>query len=113
MNYYAHTANDVNGKRLPECRWQPLKGHLQNVAKLAKEFARPLGMEAEAELAGLLHDLGKYRPEFQSYLRGERGRSSETQHAVFGAAVLVSHNRRLANVIASHHVGLHDRDDLN
>src|SRR5947209_4576779 len=111
MNYYAHTANDVNGKRLPECRWQPLKGHLQNVAKLAKEFARPLGIEAEAELAGLLHDLGKYRPEFQSYLRGERGRSSETQHAVFGAAWAFECARTedklggSAFAIAGHHAG--------
>ncbi|MGO8682854.1 MAG: HD domain-containing protein [Limisphaerales bacterium] len=39
--------------------WQPLAEHLRNVANLAKQFAVPLGLPAEAELAGLLHDLGK------------------------------------------------------
>ena len=54
--YYAHTAEAVDGTRLPESsgRWQPLSTHLRNVADLAREFARPLGLAAEAELAGLL-----------------------------------------------------------
>jgi HD superfamily phosphohydrolase YqeK len=38
-------------------RWQPLAEHLRNVAALARDFATPLGLAAEAELAGLLHDL--------------------------------------------------------
>jgi CRISPR-associated endonuclease/helicase Cas3 len=61
MRYYAHTAEDENGRPLPESsgRWQPLSEHLRNVAALAKQFAEPLGLAAEAELAGLLHDLGK------------------------------------------------------
>jgi CRISPR-associated endonuclease/helicase Cas3 len=36
---------------------------------LAKRFAAPLGLADEAELAGLLHDLGKYAERFQSRLR--------------------------------------------
>src|SRR5580765_3543390 len=85
VNYYAHTAEDGRGNRLPETPWQPLVVHLRNVARLAKGFAALLGFAAEAELAGLLHDLGKYRDEFQAYLRGQRGSSVETQHAIFGA----------------------------
>ncbi len=70
MNYYAHTAEDDQGNPLPESsgKWQPLSTHLRNVADLAKEFALPLGLGAEAELAGLLHDLGKYAERFQARL---------------------------------------------
>src|SRR5690606_10831160 len=87
MTYYAHTAELPDGSRDPDrAKWQPLADHLRNVAELAARFAAPFGASDEARLAGLLHDLGKYRLEFQAYLRGERSSSAETQHAVFGAA---------------------------
>lgn len=59
MNYYAHTAEDKNGKPLSENsdKWQPLHTHLANVARLAGKFAAPLNLTAKAILAGLLHDL--------------------------------------------------------
>jgi hypothetical protein len=34
MNYYAHTAEDDQGKRLPKSDWQPLAAHLSNAAGL-------------------------------------------------------------------------------
>lgn len=109
MIYYAHTADDSEGNRLPESsgKWQPLRTHLENVAKLAAKFAAPFNASEEARLAGLLHDLGKYQPDFQRYL--QRG-SPRTPHAIHGGAVL-SKYPCLANVIASHHAGLHDIDD--
>lgn len=108
--YYAHTAETAEGKRLPESsgKWQLLADHLRNVANLAATFAAPFGASQEAYLAGLLHDLGKYRDEFQSYLRGERASSAETQHAIYGSAVLHSKSESLANLIAGHHAGLFD-----
>jgi CRISPR-associated endonuclease/helicase Cas3 len=118
MKYYAHTVEDESGKRLPECYWQPLKTHLRNVAKLAEGFGRPLGIGAEAEIAGLLHDLGKYRVEFQRYLRGQCQSSAKTQHAVFGAAWAFDYADRedklaaTAFAVAGHHAGLHDTGDL-
>lgn len=38
VNYYAHTAEDEHGNRLPESsgKWQPLAAHLRNVAALAR-----------------------------------------------------------------------------
>lgn len=69
MTFYAHTAEDTDGNRLPEREWQPLHEHLRNVAALARRFAEPLGLGPEAELAGLLHDLGKYAVRFQARLR--------------------------------------------
>jgi hypothetical protein len=56
VKFYAHTADGENGEALPEStgKWQPLATHLRNVAGLAKKYASPLGLPAEAELAGLL-----------------------------------------------------------
>jgi len=113
MRYYAHTAEDEKGNRLPEKHWQILSVHLRKVAELAKGFAAPVGLAAEAELAGLLHDLGKYRDEFQAYLRGERASSIETQHAIYGAAWALDPHQQLGSVlaVAGHHAGLHDMSD--
>lgn len=112
MEYFAHTAEGPDRSRLPASSggWQPLSVHLRNVAKLAKQFAEPFGFSAEAELAGLLHDLGKYRDEFQLYLRGERTCSVETQHAIYGAAWALDPHQQLGSLlaVAGHHTGLHD-----
>ena len=70
VEYYAHTAELPDGTRDPnQDHWQPLSAHLRNVATLAKRLAAPLGLAAEAELVGLLHDLGKYTARFQARLR--------------------------------------------
>jgi hypothetical protein len=58
MKFFAHTATLQDGKPdLDQNHWQPLSEHLRNVARRAKEFATPLELPAEGELAGLLHDL--------------------------------------------------------
>ena len=104
--FYAHT--DDGGI------WQPLAVHLQNVAVLARKFAEFSGLADPAELAGLLHDLGKYRDEFQSYLRGLRGSSMETQHAIFGAACAWVEGLSIqAFAVQGHHSGLKDRDEMD
>ncbi|MBF0132050.1 MAG: CRISPR-associated helicase Cas3' [Magnetococcales bacterium] len=48
---------------------QTLETHLQGVATRAKGFADKLQLAPLGEILGLLHDLGKYSAEFQSYLR--------------------------------------------
>ena len=116
MPFYAHTANLPDGSRDPdESHWQPLALHLRNVAELAATFAAPFDASQEAYLAGLLHDLGKYRDEFQEYLRGQRESSVETQHAIFGAAWAADETRQIpctALAIAGHHAGLHNQCDI-
>ena len=63
--YLAHTA----AKQGAEV--DPLREHLQLVAKRAAEHAEMFSASNEAYLAGLLHDLGKYGALFQDRLKGK------------------------------------------
>jgi CRISPR-associated endonuclease/helicase Cas3 len=113
MKYFAHSTNKKNISD-----WQQLSVHLLAVAVLTRTFARKLNLndpiiEDGAFLAGLFHDLGKYRTAFQEYLRGERAGDAETRHAVYGGAhALDSEQLGTAFAIAGHHAGLHDLNDL-
>ena len=70
-----------------------LRDHLTAVAEGARGFAEPLNSEQWAYLAGLWHDLGKYRPGFQQYIRvvsdahieGKLPSSSDKTHSAAGA----------------------------
>ena len=115
QEYYAHT----NGSPDPK-DWQPLKEHLQNTANLAKQFAEEAKpndriFAATAQTSGLLHDLGKYRQEFQQYLKKERSSGIDTYHAVYGAAAACHRLNSSATgfAIAGHHTGLHNASDLS
>lgn len=108
MPFLAHPENAAG---LPHL----LRDHLTSVGALARRcaaLANPLLAES-AEWAGKLHDLGKYRDEFQAYLRRERQGSVETHHAVYGAKLAFQHRKlALAFAIAAHHAGLHDAEML-
>lgn len=104
--------------------------HLEAVARLAASFAP--GPSAEwARLSGLWHDLGKFRPGFQKYIRLDEnthieGRVSgrdKTHSAAGSLHALQTLQARdgafgrcagwlLAHLIAAHHAGLYDRADL-
>ena len=63
---------------------ESLLDHLRDVGALARRFApEPLG--AMAELAGLVHDLGKATVFFQDRLRGQERGGAEANHAYLGA----------------------------
>lgn len=110
-----------------------LADHLQSVAKLAAAFAQEGWAEGTAEgwahLAGLWHDLGKYRPGFQRYVRLSdnsdahiegrvpgRDKTHSAAGALWAMETLGAHHgergklaaRVLAYVIAGHHAGLDD-----
>lgn len=52
---------------------QPLQEHLLDVARMASEFAKKAGLSLSGYLVGLVHDLGKYPPLFQRYIRSAAG----------------------------------------
>lgn len=60
-----------------------LVDHLESVARLARSLAPPRG-ETWAYLAGLWHDLGKFRPGFQQYIR-QNGEASMEGRTVVGS----------------------------
>lgn len=112
---------------------QFLELHLQNVGKITAKLASKLGLECAGELIGIVHDLGKYSAEFQSYLGSALGLvnsdeddyvdakqlKGKVDHSTAGAQYiwreLGAKNRReqiaaqiLALCVASHHSGLID-----
>ncbi|HDO25064.1 MAG TPA: CRISPR-associated helicase Cas3' [Nitrospirae bacterium] len=102
MKYFAHSENNRNKKH-------SLSEHLRQTANYAESFACKESYKAIFSVSGLLHDLGKYQPAFQNYLKngGERG---SVPHASWGAG----YARLLGIIDASiiidgHHKGLPDK----
>lgn len=102
QQFYAHSSAAED-----QSNWQPLSEHLQSVGQLAAERAVPFGGQQLAQIAGLLHDLGKYTDEFQCLINGDLIR---VDHASRGAMLAVERygpvGRLLAYGIAGHHAGL-------
>lgn len=121
--FLAHTAERTDGSP----RQHELSEHLRSVAALAARNAAPFGSADWASVAGLWHDLGKYREGFQRYIRSctdahieGRVAGPEKTHSAAGAlhaleTLKARHGPRgqlaatvLAYLIAGHHAGLAD-----
>lgn len=103
-------------------QWQThlLEEHLREVARLAGMFAATFASSDWAYMAGLWHDLGKYRLAFQQYLRNASGYNPDahieapgrvdhsTAGALYAEQKLRQAGRVLAYLIAGHHAGLPD-----
>jgi len=112
---------------------QPLHAHLRGVAAHARSFAEPFGASALGSLGGLWHDLGKYAPDWQRFIREACGadkpnaedahleddhpRRKGPDHSAAGAlhalASLGPVGPVLAQIIAAHHSGLYNGLDLH
>lgn len=105
--FFAHSTSAKD-----QSNWQPLAEHLLSVGQLAAERAAFFGGQQLAQIAGLLHDLGKYTDEFQRRINGDLIR---VDHATRGAMLAVERygalGRLLAYGIAGHHAGLANGSD--
>ena len=121
-SYLAHVRQVGQDKYEPHL----LENHLRKVAHKAGEFAAGFAASDWGRLAGLWHDLGKYRPAFQKHIKSSSGYDPEahissennpaTRHASTGAVYakekfgekLKHKGTILAYIIAGHHAGLPD-----
>ena len=110
---FAHSRPD-----LPIDQWQALQDHCNGVARLCSKFAGPFGSESLGYIIGEVHDLGKSRSSFQSYLRRCNGIEDpevdygDHSHSGAGACWLADKGglpgKILAYCVAGHHAGLPD-----
>lgn len=98
-----------------------LEDHLLDVARLAAASSAAFANADWGYLAGLWHDLGKYKADFQNYIRNvsgfeadeaDEGGPGKVDHTAAGAIHAIKklgpHGRFLAYLIAGHHSGLPD-----
>ena len=112
MNVFAHS----NGGDV--AKWQTLQDHCKAVADMAASFACSFVSSTCGWLLEMVHDLGKARASFQSYLYHCNGVEDpepdfgDRTHASAGAIWLWQHagnlGKALAYCIAGHHAGIPD-----
>lgn len=107
MKYIAHTKDGKTYVDEENC--QLLKDHLKNVSKYSGIFSESFGAGEIGALLGLVHDLGKYQPDFQRRIRGHK---IKVDHATQGAKILIEEfdelGRLYGMVVSGHHSGLKD-----
>ena len=101
--FYAHSANDEGQKHL-------LADHLRATAEMAGNFADSFDSRLPAYYTGLWHDIGKFNPEFQSYLEGKTKKG--TDHKGAGAKLSAEHFEPLGLLVQGHHGGLQAKKDF-
>lgn len=121
IEFIAHVKQNEDGS------WKEphyLNDHLKDVANLAGKFAEEFKNRDWAELAGYLHDLGKYNPDWQKYLFRNSGYpdpdahienlGTRPNHSTAGSVYIFEKFKKskmanaLAYAIGGHHSGLPD-----
>jgi CRISPR-associated endonuclease/helicase Cas3/CRISPR-associated endonuclease Cas3-HD len=101
--FYAHSTKNPD-----KSDWQPLKDHLLKVADISQQFANDFNAGDLAYTSGLLHDLGKYSPEFQRRLEGANIHVDHSTAGAIEAEKLFhkSYGLLFAYAVTGHHGGL-------
>ncbi|MBW4542523.1 MAG: CRISPR-associated helicase Cas3' [Myxacorys chilensis ATA2-1-KO14] len=97
---------------------QRLSSHLQGVSE--KAIARlPINLSELGRVAGLLHDVGKYNPQWQAWINAIATGEASTNHpshaqagAFWATEQLGALGNMIALCVAGHHRGLYDFNQL-
>lgn len=111
--FFAHTPGKTG-------EWHDLISHLERTAQGASKNAAKFGSGEVARLAGLWHDVGKFNPGFQEYLRrceraastGESPPPKGVPHAAFGGRFARGAYPPLMQIIYGHHAGLQETEHV-
>lgn len=85
MEYIAHFRQESDGKRI----FQTVPEHNRNAARYAYQSLEEAGLETAGYLAGLIHDLGKMKTEFQNYLLHGEGHRGSVNHTFAGCRMIL------------------------
>ncbi len=87
----AHIREDASGQHII----QSVSEHLVNTAKWSSKLAESIGLEATMRVLGLVHDIGKYTPEFMQYItkaaNHEKVIRGSVNHTFSGVQFLLKH----------------------
>lgn len=121
MVFSAHIRTEQNGDQTV----QTAAEHCRNTAEYARNALADIGLAHSGYLAGLVHDCGKFKQEFQLYLENPNGIRGSVNHTFAGCRLLLElfHGKQfsrpedltaelLAFAAGSHH-GLFDCVDEN
>lgn len=87
MIFYSHSRNTTDD----DLEMQTVPEHCRASAEYAKKSLEPAHLGQAAYLAGLLHDMGKMKQEFQDYLLYNKGARGSVNHTFAGCRYLLSH----------------------
>lgn len=117
-SYLAHIQRDSSGVIIAV---QSISEHCHSTARYAAAALESIGLSAAGKTAGLLHDLGKYSAQFQSYIKDGIGTRGMVNHTFAGVRLLLERYHHeppedltditaelLALAIGGHHGGLFD-----
>lgn len=108
--------------RKTDCAIQTNEEHSRGVADLAEHFSKEIGMSGWGNFLGELHDKGKEKADFQTYIRlmnnmpTDKSRYNDKSHAYVGALLAKKcfplGYHFVAYALAGHHAGMPDENLL-